>query len=142
MGLKHKHLIQMRGVSKSKFQIACHSGEQLSGGFAMQVRHRNSASLVVTIFLPLLLLSLSTIPVFAQSTSTGTLGGTVTDTSGTVVSGATVSLTDAATKTTRTATTNGQGRYIFVDVTPGSYDLNFAKQGFSTSKTQTTVSIG
>ena len=108
----------------------------------MHVRRGNFASLVVTIFLPLLLLSLAAMPLFAQSTSTGTLAGSVTDPSGAVVSGATVSLTDTATKSTRTATTNGQGRYIFVDVTPGTYDLNFTKQGFSTSKTQTTVSVG
>ncbi|MFL6307925.1 MAG: carboxypeptidase regulatory-like domain-containing protein [Candidatus Sulfotelmatobacter sp.] len=108
----------------------------------MHVRRTNFVSLFVTIFLPLLLLSLAAMPLFAQSTSTGTLAGAVTDPSGAVVSGATVSLTDTATKTTRTATTNGQGRYIFVDVTPGTYDLNFTKQGFSTSKTQTTVSIG
>jgi hypothetical protein len=108
----------------------------------MHVRRGNFASLVVTIFLPLLLLSLAAMPLFGQSTSTGTLAGIVTDASGAVVSGATVSLTDTGTKTTRTASTNGQGRYIFVDVTPATYDLSFAKQGFSTSKTQTTVSIG
>lgn len=108
----------------------------------MYVRCRNSVSLLAQIFLPLLILSLATMPLFAQSTSTGTLAGIVTDASGAVVSGATVTLTDNATKTSRTATTNGQGRYIFVDVTPGTYELNFAKQGFSTSKTQTTVSVG
>src|SRR6476646_5319404 len=53
-------------------------GEQLSGGFAMHVRRGNFASLVVTIFLPLLLLSLAAMPLFAQSTSTGTLAGSVT----------------------------------------------------------------
>ena len=44
----------------------------------MHVRRGNFASLVVTIFLPLLLLSLAAMPLFAQSTSTGTLAGSVT----------------------------------------------------------------
>ena len=70
----------------------------------MHVRRTNFVSLFVTIFLPLLLLSLAAMPLFAQSTSTGTLAGAVTDPSGAVVSGATVSLTDTSTKTTRTAT--------------------------------------
>ncbi len=40
----------------------------------------------------------------------------MTDPSGAVVNGATVTLTDTSTKATRTATTNDSGRYIFVDV--------------------------
>src|SRR5690242_13274536 len=133
MGLKHKHLIQMRGVSKSKFQIACHSGEQLSGGFAMHVRHRNSASLVVTIFLPLLLLSLAAMPLFGQATSTGTIAGIVSDPTGAVVNGVTVTLTDKATKATRSVTTNESGRYVLTNVDPGNYELSASKQGFATT---------
>ena len=78
----------------------------------------------------------------AQSTSTGTVVGNITDPSGAVVSGATVTLTDQSTKATRTATSNDAGRYIFVDVTPAVYDMTVSKQGFSTSKTQTEVKIG
>jgi len=79
---------------------------------------------------------------WAQSTNTGTIAGTVTDPSNAVVNGASVALTDAATKNSRSATTNDAGRYIFVDVAPGSYELTVAKQGFSTSKAQTTVKVG
>ena len=79
---------------------------------------------------------------WAQSTSTGTLVGTVTDPSGAVVGDATVTLTDAATKTVRKVTTNDSGRYIFVDVTPAAYELNITKQGFSTTKSQISVQIG
>jgi hypothetical protein len=76
----------------------------------------------------------SALPAGAQSTNTGTVVGTVTDQTGAVVAGATVKLIDTATNTSRTAQTNDEGRYIFVNVTPGSYDLTFAKQGFSTTK--------
>lgn len=74
------------------------------------------------------------LPVWAQSTSTGTVAGTVTDASGAVVAGANVTLTDTATHTQRTTTTNDAGRYIFVDVNPSTYNLDVNKQGFSTTK--------
>src|ERR1700728_4479882 len=79
---------------------------------------------------------------WAQSTSTGTVVGTVTDPAGALVAGATITLTDASTKTARTDTTNDAGRYIFVDVAPGTYEISITKQGFSTTRTQTTVQVG
>src|SRR5579862_6086617 len=68
------------------------------------------------------------------STNTGTVAGTVTDPSGAVVSGATVILTDVATGTPRTATTNNAGHYLFPDVNPGGYTITIVKQGFATTK--------
>jgi hypothetical protein len=84
----------------------------------------------------------SAAPVWAQSTSTGTLAGTVTDQSGALVNGATVTIIDTSTKTSHSVTTNEAGRYIVVDVAPGVYDLSISKQGFSTTKTQATVQVG
>ncbi len=106
------------------------------------MRVRQLGSVFATLFLCLIVLALCTAPMWAQSTSTGTIQGTVTDPSGAVVNGATVTLTDTATKSARQASTNDAGRYIFVDVPPGAYDLSIAKQGFSTTKTQTTVTVG
>jgi hypothetical protein len=107
------------------------------------MRVRQLGSVFATLILCLSVFVLfSAAPMWAQSTSSGTLVGTVTDPSGAVVNGATVTLTDTATKSTRNATTNDAGRYIFVDVPPGIYDLSIAKQGFSTTKTQTTVTVG
>jgi hypothetical protein len=74
------------------------------------------------------------LPAWAQSTSTGTVAGVVTDPSAAVVSGVTVTLTDASTNHQRTTTTNASGRYIFVDVTPSMYSITVSKQGFSTSR--------
>ena len=109
----------------------------------MRVRRQIFSSLFACFLLCSAVLWLSnSAPVMAQSTSTGTVVGNITDPSGAVVSGATVTLTDISTKSTCSATSNDAGRYIFVDVTPGVYDLAVAKQGFSTSKTQTTVKVG
>ncbi len=109
----------------------------------MRVRRQIFSSLFACFLLCSVVLWLSsTAPVMAQSTSTGTVAGTVTDPSNAVVADATITLTDPTTKTSRTATTNQAGRYIFVDVTPGPYEISISKQGFSTTKTQTTVQVG
>src|ERR1700689_4068255 len=75
------------------------------------------------------------LPVWSQSTSSGTVAGSVADQSNAVVPGATVTLTDTSTNIARTATSNKDGRYIFVDVAPGVYDISVAKSGFATTKT-------
>ena len=77
----------------------------------------------------------STLPAWAQSTSSGTVGGAVNDPSGAVVLDATVTLTDKATNNARTTTTNANGHYYFADVNPGIYDISVSKAGFSTTKT-------
>lgn len=88
----------------------------------------------VVLFLFLIGCLAGALPAWAQSTSTGTVAGTVTDSSGAVVASATVTLTDTATNTPRTATTNDAGRYIFVDVNPGTYNVEVNKHGFATTK--------
>ena len=109
----------------------------------MRVRDRILSVVVTLLFAVVAVLCLgSATPLCAQSTNSGTLAGVVADPSGAVVNGATVTLTDNATKTSRTVNSNDAGRYIFVDVSPGVYDLSVTKQGFSTSKTQTTVQVG
>jgi hypothetical protein len=78
----------------------------------------------------------SSLPARAQSTSTGTVAGSVTDPTGALVAGATVTLTDIGTNTARTTTSNASGRYIYVDVNPGIYSIAVSKAGFATSKTE------
>jgi hypothetical protein len=74
------------------------------------------------------------LPLWAQSTSTGTIAGTITDPSGAVVPGATVVVTDISTNVGRNTTTNKDGRYVFVDVNPGTYNISISKSGFATTK--------
>lgn len=94
-----------------------------------------------TLFLLLLCVSAS-LSLWAQSTATGTLVGTITDQSGALVAGAQVSLADKTTGTARAVTTNNAGNYLFVDVNPGKYDLTISKQGFASTKTSTEVKVG
>jgi hypothetical protein len=109
----------------------------------MRVHHQILSSLFAGLIACSTVLWVGSAPfMWAQSTNTGTLSGTVTDPTNAVVNSATVTLTDTATKNARSATTNEAGRYIFVDVAPGTYELTVGKQGFSTSKTQVTVQVG
>ncbi len=80
---------------------------------------------------------------FSQATNTGTVVGEVSDPSGALIAGASVTLTDPSSGTTLNATSNGQGKYIFSAVPPGTYNIVTTKSGFSISKsTGLVVSVG
>jgi len=66
----------------------------------------------------------------AQTPSTGALVGTVTDPSGGVIAGATVTLTDIGTGQKRTTTTDVNGAYKFALLEPGTYSVEFTQSGF------------
>lgn len=77
----------------------------------------------------LLALLMLSFQVMAQ-TSRGTVGGTVTDSTGAVVAGAIVVLTNDATTIARSAVTNGEGAYRFDAVDLGTYTIRFNATGF------------
>ncbi len=66
---------------------------------------------------------------FAQSTG-GRILGRVADPTGAVLSGVTVTLTNQATGIERDVKTNDSGDYIFVEVQPGTYEVDFQQSGF------------
>jgi hypothetical protein len=102
--------------------------------------HTRSMNLALVLVLAICAGSL---PAWAQSTSTGTVAGVVTDQSGAVVPDAAVRLTDTTTNIARTTTTNKDGRYIFVDVSPSVYNIAITKKGFSTTEAEKQeVSVG
>ena len=70
-------------------------------------------------------------PVFAQS---GAVLGAVRDTSGAVIQGASVTLTNTATGVKTTTKTNNEGLYVFPYVQPGVYDVSASASGFETVK--------
>src|SRR3989440_1483983 len=78
-------------------------------------------------------LTLNAAPAFAQG-ETGSVTGVVTDAQGGTVAGADVTLTDVATKSPRTTTTNDSGRYHFASVPVGTYDITISKSGFKVHK--------
>src|SRR6202011_5599798 len=63
--------------------------------------------------------------------TTASLGGTVTDASGAVISGARVSARNADTGFTQTATTGPAGAFIIPSLPVGSYELRVEKPGFT-----------
>lgn len=69
-------------------------------------------------------------PALAQET-TGTVGGTVLDSSKAALPGVTVKLEGAAVN--QTVVTDGSGRYLFPQVPPGMYRVTSSLQGFTTS---------
>jgi hypothetical protein len=69
----------------------------------------------------------------AQTSTTGIVLGTVTDSSGATMVDATVVLRNTATNNQTTQTTNAAGQYTFVNVAPGAYEVTVKKDGFRTS---------
>ncbi len=81
---------------------------------------------------------------FAQAGSlTAEIKGRITDPNGAVVNGATVTLTDPDKGVSRTATTDSQGEYRFLTLTPGTYQLKVEAGGFSSQlKNGIQVTVG
>ena len=75
-------------------------------------------------------LVLSTAMAFAQATAE--LNGRVTDESGAVLPGVTVTATQTDTGLTRSVVTDGSGRYVMPNLPTGPYRLEVALQGFRT----------
>jgi outer membrane receptor protein involved in Fe transport len=78
---------------------------------------------------------------FAQVTTADILGR-VTDSSGAVLPGATITIVNTATGDTRTLTSTDTGDYVFNLLPIGSYTVTIELQGFSPQKTMVTVSSG
>ncbi|MDE3181582.1 MAG: carboxypeptidase regulatory-like domain-containing protein, partial [Acidobacteriota bacterium] len=68
---------------------------------------------------------------FGQAINGGVLG-TITDSSGAIVPGAKVTITNTSTNVAQMTTTNSSGYYSFPDLPPGAYKVTVAKEGFAT----------
>jgi len=83
---------------------------------------------VVGAIFTFLLLVLAPAVVSAQA-----IGGTVTDTTGSVLPGVTVEVrSPALIEQVRTAVTDGAGQYLVINLVPGAYAVTFSLAGFST----------
>ena len=60
------------------------------------------------------------------------LRGTVTDASGAVIPGVTVTMTNVGTKVAEKRTTNESGRFVFTDLKPSAYTATVEAAGFKT----------
>ncbi|MBM3806963.1 MAG: TonB-dependent receptor [Acidimicrobiia bacterium] len=68
----------------------------------------------------------------ANAQTTGSINGTVTDHTGAVLPGVTVTATSPAQMGVQTAVTNPQGVYRFPSLVPGTYTVSYDLSGFST----------
>ncbi len=85
----------------------------------------------IAAFVLLLLLSLYAKVSLGQAV-TGTLLGTVQDTTGAVVSNANITLTNEGTDVTDKTTSSQQGFYTFPNLAPGQYSVTVEARGFKT----------
>jgi hypothetical protein len=70
------------------------------------------------------------LPAARAQRSTASINGTVKDSTGAVVPGATVTLTNTATNVVQTAVSNATGDYVILNILPGQYTLKASKEGF------------
>lgn len=103
---------------------------------------KNKKSTIVSIIAIFIVMMACTISALAQASSTAELRGRVTDSAGAVIPGAKVTLTDVNKGTSRTATTDGEGNYVFVGLLPSSYDLKVEASGFAQNSTRLELTVG
>lgn len=79
---------------------------------------------------------------FAQTSTTGSINGTVVDTTGAVVPNAAVTIKDTATGAVLNLTTNGSGRFTAPFLKPDSFQVSAAAAGFQSGSTTIQVLTG
>ena len=78
-----------------------------------------------------------------QAVSVGAFEGTITDTSGAVVAGATITATNKAISAERTATTDSSGYYRIAGINPGVYKIKIEAKGFTSQINEdVTLNVG
>lgn len=81
------------------------------------------------------LIAIAFLGVFAMAqTPTGTIQGVVTDKTGAVVQGASITIVRTTTNEERKATSDSAGRYEIVFVEPGNYNVSVEAKGFKSAK--------
>ncbi len=115
----------------------------LSGGTQMQQisRQFRAARLrLLVIWMLALFVSVRTAPVEAQTDGTGSIAGTVTDSLGSVVAGATVAAVNNLTAVKTVAISTGTGRFVISLLQPGTYTVTVTAVTFETL-TQENVTV-
>ena len=96
------------------------------------------------LFVAVLLTSAGALPAVSaqQSLHSASITGTVRDPSGGAVSQAPVTLRAVATSAVQAARTDDAGRFTFVGVPPGRYELRVAAPGFAPAVVELTITVG
>ena len=88
------------------------------------------------LLLSIALLSIFRLTALAQSSTSGTIAGQITDQQGAAVPGADIKITNPKTNTTLRTVSNATGRFILPNVNPGTYTIMVGKTGFSTRRVE------
>ncbi|MGC2329870.1 MAG: TonB-dependent receptor [Candidatus Acidiferrales bacterium] len=91
--------------------------------------------------LALVMAALSCQPAWSQA-ETGSITGTVTDSTGAVIPGATVTAKSVATSAERTVQSGPTGRYVIEGLIPGIYQVTASSGNFQPFKSQAEVTVG
>jgi outer membrane receptor protein involved in Fe transport len=75
-------------------------------------------------------------------TETGRITGTVSDATGGILPGATVTAKSAGTGATRTVTTDNAGQFVFANLPPGPYEITAELSGFNPGTIKGTLTVG
>jgi hypothetical protein len=104
-------------------------------------RIRSIACLIACSFLPIVLLCTTAVPATAQAVY-GSISGTITDNTGAVLPGVTVTIVSLDRKTSDDVVTNESGFYVKDRLLPGTYEVRAELPGFKQSVFSTvTVSV-
>jgi len=102
---------------------------------------RIRTAMVIAVLLALTVVNLDSLR--AQSGTSSALTGSISDATGAVVPNATVKATDINTGATRTARSNGDGRFLFAQVNPGIYRIAVQAEGCGPVESQpAAVAVG
>ena len=85
---------------------------------------------IYKVFLLFLIASFISVSAFAQNANSS-INGTVKDTHGAIVPGATVTLTNIGTNQKESTTSSAEGFYVFTNLSPANYNLSVSASGFA-----------
>ncbi len=86
----------------------------------------------LSFFAVCILIAIGTVGTLFSQSSTGNISGTVFDEGEAVIAGAEVTIKNPATGISLAATTNSDGRYRFVNIPTGTYEVTVGASNFST----------
>jgi hypothetical protein len=133
-----KRYVHVATNVKSKSETSLKRHSMASALLELNISRLLSRNLRAMLICTILLLALTNSQ--AQSGgATGTIVGTVADSTGALIPGAKVSITEADTNVTSTTTTSSSGNYTVASLKPGTYRVTAVAAGFETTTTLNVV---
>jgi Carboxypeptidase regulatory-like domain len=129
----------MQTFLRGNTQIHARSARSLAAKYLTTI---SAANLPVTVLLGVILFLFAG-SAFSQATGSGSIQGTVTDSTGALLPNASVALTETSTHVTLTTKTNSAGNYAFPNINVGTYSLTVTSPGFGTfTSTNNVLEVG